>query len=382
MELTQTHFGKMNNHNFIEIGKGFELHGDFICAVPYGSGHINDTYAVSYNQSGTTVRYLYQRINDKIFQNVPQLMENIVRVTRHQQERIQAEGLDDASRRSLTVILSRDGLPYYRDRQGLFWRAYYFIENARTYDKIETVDQARQAASAFACFQKELVDLTGPRLHETIVDFHDTRKRYQKLQQAIADDHFDRAKDAQAEIAFFGERESVCGMILDAMAEGLVPERVTHNDTKLNNVMIDDATGKGICVIDLDTVMPGSALYDFGDMIRTATNPALEDEKDVNKVGMQFDMFCAIAESYLSEAHHFMTPTELQLLPMSARIITMEIGMRFLTDFLQGDIYFKTHRIGHNLDRCRTQIQMVRSIESQLVRMENWIKERSLACAY
>jgi hypothetical protein len=372
----------MKNHDFIEIGNAFELHGDFIRAVPYGSGHINDTFAVTYNQAGTIIRYLYQRINDKIFQNVPQLMENIVRVTRHQQERIRADGLDDVSRRSLTVILSRDGLPYYRDRQGHFWRAYYFIEKACTYDRIENVDQARQAASAFACFQKELVDITGSRLHETIPDFHNTRKRYQHLQKAIAADHFNRAKNATAEIAFFQERESACGIILDAMEQGLVPERVTHNDTKLNNVMIDDVTGKGICVIDLDTVMPGSVLYDFGDMIRTATNPALEDEKDIGKVGMQFEMFCAIAESYLAEASNFMTPTEHQLLPMSARIITMEIGIRFLTDYLQGDIYFKTHRDDHNLDRCRTQMEMVRSIESQLTDMENWLKERLPSCAF
>lgn len=371
----------MTNHDFSEIGNAFELFGDLLEAVPYGSGHINDTFAVTYNQAGTVVRYLYQRINDKIFQNVPQLMENIVRVTRHQRERIRAEGLADASRRSLTIILSRDGLPYYRDRQGHYWRAYYFIENARTYDQIETVDQARQAASAFACFQKELVDIPGTRLHETIPNFHDTRQRYQFLQQAIADDHFNRAKEAIEEIAFFRERESACGIILDAMEQGLVPERVTHNDTKLNNVMIDDKTGKGICVIDLDTVMPGSVLYDFGDMIRTATNPAMEDEKDLGKVEMKFDMFCAIAESYLAEASEFMTPTEVQLLPMSARIITMEIGIRFLTDYLQGDIYFKTHRDGHNRDRCRTQIQMVRSIEAQLNCMENWIKERSPTCA-
>lgn len=367
-------------HDFRAIGDAFGLHGEWVSASPYGSGHINDTYAVIYNQAGTNVRYIFQRINDRIFRNIPNLMDNILRVTKHQRERIHAEKLPDPSRRSLTVIPTRKGSPFHHDSDGYFWRAYYFIEKARTYDRIETLDQARAAAAAFACFQMELVDLPGERLHETIPDFHNTRRRYEHLETAIAADVMNRAAEAVEEIEFFRRCESDLDAILSAMSDGSVPERVTHNDTKLNNVMIDDRSGEGICVIDLDTVMPGSVLYDFGDMIRTATNSAPEDARDPGKVEMRMEMFEAIADAYLEEASAFLTPMERELLPMSGRIITLEIGIRFLTDFLSGDQYFKVHRNGHNLDRCRTQIQLARSIESNLVAMERYVQNKMPSC--
>lgn len=370
----------MSKIPFAQIGRSFGIAGECLGGEPYGSGHINDTFAVRYDQAGTIVRYIYQRINNRVFKNVPALMDNILRVTRHQNRNIQLNGMSDKSRRCLTVMIEESGLPFHIDNEGAYWRVYYFIEKARTYDRIESCEQARAAAAAFARFQKELVDLPGDRLHETIPDFHNTPKRFAALCEAIEKDKMGRAKKAEAEIAFFRERESFFGVVVGAMESGLVPERVTHNDTKLNNVMIDDQSGEGVCVIDLDTVMPGSALYDFGDMVRTGTNTGNEDELDLSKVSMDIEMFRALAESYLSEAVSFLTPTEIELMPASGRLITLEIGMRFLTDYLEGDQYFKVHREDHNLQRSRTQIALARSIENQFDEMDKIVKEGVTAC--
>jgi aminoglycoside phosphotransferase (APT) family kinase protein len=247
------------------------------------------------------------------------------------------------------------------DADGNFWRAYHFIENARTYDSVQSPAQAFQAAKAFGEFQRMLADLPAPRLHDTIPDFHHTPKRFAALERAIAADVAGRAILAKPEIDFALARKSICGVLLDA---GL-PERVTHNDTKINNVMLDDDTGEGICVIDLDTVMPGLVLYDFGDMVRTATSPGPEDERDLSKVNLQFPLFEALARGYLTSAAGFLTKEEKKHLAFSGKLITFEIGLRFLTDYLSGDTYFKVHREGHNLDRCRTQFKMVASIEQQ-----------------
>ena len=372
----------MSKIPFAQIGRAFGIAGECLGGEPYGSGHINDTFAVKYDQAGTVVRYIFQRINNRVFKDVPALMDNILRVTRHQSQKIQLNGLPDTSRRCLTVMLEESGQPFHVDNKGAYWRVYYFIEKARTYDRVESCEQARAAAAAFARFQKELVDLPGGRLYETIPDFHNTPKRFAALCDAIERDTLGRASKAEAEIAFFKGRESFFGVVMRAMESGSVPERVTHNDTKLNNVMIDDRSGEGVCVIDLDTVMPGSALYDFGDMVRTGTNTANEDELDLSKVSMDVEMFRALAESYLSEAVSFLTPTELELLPASGQLITMEIGMRFLTDYLEGDHYFKVHREDHNLQRCRTQIALARSIESQMSLMETIVKGGVEACAF
>jgi len=299
-----------------------------------------------------------QRINHLIFKNPAALMENIQRVTAHLAQR--TAGQSDPSRRVLTLIPARDGQSYYRDGEGNHWRAYIFIEKARTFDAVETPRQALQAARAFGQFQKLLADLPAPRLHDTIADFHHTPKRFAVLEKAIEADAANRARLAKAEIAFALNHKANTSVLLDAP----LPERVTHNDTKFNNVMLDDTTGEGICVIDLDTVMPGLALYDFGDMVRTTTSPAKEDERDLSKVTMQFPMFEALARGYLSAAD-FLTPAEKKFLAFSGKLITLEIGLRFLTDFLAGDTYFKVHREGHNLDRCRTQFKLVESIEQQ-----------------
>lgn len=351
----------------------FDIPGDFIFAMPYGSGHINDTYAVDFSQGGADIRYIFQRINHNIFKNPPMLMDNIQRVTRHIRHKI--NGIPDCSRHTLTVITSLDGQPFARDEQGNYWRVYVFIEKALSYDVIESPAQAYQAARAFGEFQKDLVDLPGPRLHETIPDFHNTPKRYDTLELAINNDIANRAASCAAEIDFAMSRRKEAGMLIELLNNKQIPERITHNDTKLNNVLIDNLSGEGICVIDLDTVMPGLIHYDFGDMVRTSTSPAAEDELCLDKVHMQFDMFEALLRGYLSSAGDFLTPLEKELLPFSAKLITLEIGVRFLTDYLQNDCYFKIKRQNHNLDRCRTQFKLVQSIESQNQRMTQLLNQ-------
>ena len=305
------------------------------------------------------VRYIFQRINHNIFKTPVALMENVQRVTAHLAGR--ADGQLDHSRRALTLVSTRAGDAYHRDGEGSYWRCYLFIERAKTYDAVNSPQQAFQAAQAFGQFQKMLADLPLPRLHDTIPDFHHTPKRFANLEKAILTNKASQVSLAKAEIDFALKRKSICSVLLDAK----LPERVTHNDTKFNNVMLDNATGEGICVIDLDTVMPGLALYDFGDMVRTATSPVREDEQDLSKVTMQFPMFEALVRGYLSSAGEFLTPAEKKFLAFSGKLITFEIGLRFLTDYLEGDAYFKVHRDGHNLDRCRTQFKLVESIEQQ-----------------
>lgn len=355
-------------HDVRAVAQHFQIHGEFLGDEPYGSGHINDTYCARFDQGGAPVRYVLQRINHNIFKNPVALMANIQRVTAHLGAK--TAGQSDASRRVLTLIPARDGAAYHRDADGNHWRAYIFIEKARTFDAVESTEQAFKAAKAFGQFQKLLADLPAPRLNDTIPDFHHTPKRFAALEQAIRADAANRAKLCQAEIDFALRHKAICSVLLD---ENL-PERVTHNDTKFNNVMLDDATGEGICVIDLDTVMPGLALYDFGDMVRTTTSPAKEDERDLSKVTMQFPMFEALARGYLSAAGGFLTPAEKKFLPFSGKLITFEIGLRFLTDFLSGDVYFKVHREGHNLDRCRTQFKLVESIEQQEEKMNKLVE--------
>ena len=344
-------------HNVQAIAQRFQIYGDFLDAAPYGSGHINDTYCLSYNQSGARTRYILQRINHNIFKNPPALMENVQRVTAHLGAK--SAGEPSASRRVPVLVPTHENTSFSQDEQGNFWRSYLFIEDARTYDTVETPRQAFEAARAFGRFQKLLADLPAPRLHDTIPDFHHTPKRFAALEKAIEADAANRAALAKSEIEFALKRKPIAGALLEA---GL-PERVTHNDTKLNNVMLDDKTGEGICVIDLDTVMPGLALYDFGDMVRTTTSPAREDERDLTKVALQFPMFEALARGYLASASEFLAPVEKRWLAFSGKLITFEIGIRFLADFLAGDKYFKVSREHHNLDRCRTQFRLVELIE-------------------
>ena len=352
------------NHDVRAVAGQFQIYGQFRSAESYGSGHINDTYCLEFDQAGIATRYILQRINHAIFKQPVELMENIQRVTAHLAAKM--NGDPDLNRRVLTLIPTKDGRHFHRDTGGNYWRAYLFIERARSYDAVESPQQAFEAAKAYGLFQKLLADLPAPRLHDTIPDFHHTPKRFAALVKAIESDIANRAQEARAEIDFALKRTSMTGVLINAN----LPERVTHNDTKFNNVMLDEVTGEGVCVVDLDTLMPGLALYDFGDMVRTATSPAKEDEQNLTLVKLQFPMFEALVRGYMASAGGFLTPAEKKLLVFSGKLITFEIGIRFLADFLNGDIYFKVHRKAHNLHRCRTQFKLVESIEQQEEQME------------
>ncbi len=354
------------------VAAQFQFRGKAVDFVPYGNGHINDTYLVTCNGASTPARYVLQHINGHVFHSPIALMQNIERVTAHLSAQVAGE--PDHARLALTLIPAHDGRNWYEDAQGETWRAYRFIENARSYETATSAEQAFQAAEAFGRFQQQLASLPAPRLHETIPDFHHTPKRFAALEQAIAADVKGRAALAKTEIDFALAHQSITGVLIEASHQADLPERITHNDTKFNNVLLDDATGESLCVVDLDTVMPGLALYDFGDMVRTTTSPAEEDEQDLSKVTMQFPLFESLVRGYLATAGGFLTETEKKFLAFSGKLITFEIGIRFLTDHLNGDTYFKIHREGHNLDRCRTQFKLVESIEMQEEKMNRLVE--------
>lgn len=362
-----------SKHDIRAITSMFDLRADFVSASVYGSGHINDTYCAWFDQAGQRVRYVVQRINHNVFKQPVQLMENVDRVTRHALATLHAEGNREAYRRTLTCIPSLDGKPYATDAGGNVWRVYPFIERARGYDELETNEQAYQAARAFGEFQKLAATLGGGRLHETIPNFHHTPKRLEALEAAIAADSAGRVAEVSGEIAFARARAADCARITDLIAAGKIPERVTHNDTKLNNVLLDDVTAEGVCVIDLDTTMPGSALYDFGDMVRTAALTTREDDPDPANIGVRLDRFEALVKGYLSTAT-FLNEHEVANLAFAGKLLTLECGIRFLTDYLQGDVYFKITRPTHNIDRCRNQFAFVKAIEDKMVEMEEIVK--------
>ncbi len=356
------------------ICAAFDCAGTWISSCPIPSGHINDTYCSEFDESGRRVKYVNQRINHLVFREPELLMENIERVTRFARERITAAGGDPA-RETLTIVPTRDGRTYHRTPEGTYWRMFNYIDGARTYDRVEDVRHVYAASKAFGRFQEMLASLPGGRLHETIPDFHHTRKRYDAFLAAVEFDPAGRAAGVKPEIDFVRTREKDVGLVVDGLSSGRIPERVTHNDTKLNNVMIDNRTGEGICVIDLDTVMPGSVLYDFGDSVRLGAATAAEDEQDLGQVGFDIGMFDRLAAGYLEAVRGFLVPAETDLLAFSAKLLTLECGIRFLTDHLKGDVYFKIHRPGHNLDRARTQFKMVAEMERQMGAMDAVVRK-------
>lgn len=362
-------------NNILLITQKFQLYGELTGAELFSSGHIHDTYVATYNQGGTPVKYVIQRINNHVFKEPAKLMHNMVRILEHIRVKLISSDESDFSRKVLSLIPTRDGQQYYNDGAENFWRVFVYIERARTFDIIETEEMAFEAAKAFGHFQKLLVDLPKPRLHETIPDFHNTPKRFATLLSAVENDVCDRAKSVKKEIEFCLKHKAVTEVLLNLHAKGDIPERVTHNDTKINNVMLDNNTGKGVCVLDLDTVMPGLTLYDFGDMMRTATNPAQEDEADLSKVNMQMPMFEAIARGFLESTSDMLNKSEKEHLAFGGILITLEVGIRFLTDHLLGDTYFKIHRRNQNLDRARAQFKLVESMESQRDAMNAFIQK-------
>lgn len=362
--------------NLKEVTDAFCFEGVLKECVPYGSGHINDTYRLTYCQDEVSGRYILQRMNKSIFTKPVELMENVSGVTSWLKKKILENG-GDAKRETLNLVETKDGNSYYVDSQGEYWRAYYFIEHAICYDMVKNEDDFYQSAVAFGHFQRLLADYPAETLHETIVNFHNTVDRFQKFQKAVKEDVCGRASEVQDEIQFVLEREALAHTLCNLQEQGKLPLRVTHNDTKLNNIMIDEATGKAICVIDLDTVMPGLSVNDFGDSIRFGASTGAEDEKNLSKVSFDIHLYEVYVKGFIEGCAGALTDLELDMLPMGAILMTFECGMRFLTDYLEGDHYFKIHREGHNLDRCRTQFKLVRDMEEKLPQMNAIVRKYS-----
>lgn len=344
------------------IVEAFDLSGRAVAAMPFGSGHINDTFLLTLEHSGPTQRCLLQRINDSVFADVPALMSNIQRVCDHLRQRLIADNARDIDRRVLHLVGARDGRSFVLDDRGRYWRVYRFIARSHSLDTVQSPQQAYTAARAFGEFQRQLVDLPAPSLHQTIPHFHDSPRRYAAFEAALAADSHRRAATAGREIDWAMAHCDLAGALIALHQKSLVPLRITHNDTKISNLLLDDATREAMCVIDLDTVMPGLSLYDFGDLARSSLSLTAEDEPDISKVAVRMPIFDALVRGYIDGAGAFLSPIEIQSLPLAAEVMTYTIGLRFLTDYLRGDVYYKTHRPNHNLDRCRTQIALIDSM--------------------
>ena len=332
--------------------------------VRYGQGHINDTFCVVCQpQEGDCIRYILQGLSSAAFPHPEELMENFIGITSYLKEKIIANG-GDVSRETLSLVKTRDGKDFYTDSNGKVWRLTPFIENTDCFQSA-TPELFEASARAFGRFQYMLQGYPAHTLHETIMNFHNTEDRYAKFLAALEADKHDRAKDIPGEIQFVLDRKADCSVALQALRDGKLPLRVTHNDTKLNNILIDRDTHEGICVIDLDTTMPGLSINDFGDSIRFGANHSKEDEKDLSKVNFDIELYEAYTRGFLEGAKGSLTAAELEYLPWGARLMTLECGIRFLTDYLDGDHYFRIHYADQNLDRCRTQFKLVKDMEEQ-----------------
>ena len=340
----------------------------------YGQGHINDTYCICCGEgNGISRKYILQRLSSAAFPRPDKLMENFVGITTYLRKVVKAEG-GDPERETLRLVPTGDGQPYYTDRSGKAWRITNFIENTDCHQSA-TAELFEASARAFGRFQHMLRDYPAQTLHETIVKFHDTEDRFAKFEAALAADALGRAKDISEDIRFVLERKADCSVSAQAMRDGILPLRVTHNDAKLNNILFDRTTGEGICIIDLDTTMPGLSINDFGDSIRFGANHAKEDEKDLGKVEFDIELYEVYVRGFLQGAQGSLTPAELEYLPWGARLMTLECGIRFLTDYLEGDHYFHTDYPQQNLDRTRTQFKLVKDMEEQFDEMFRVVKK-------
>ncbi|MBQ9761412.1 MAG: aminoglycoside phosphotransferase family protein [Clostridia bacterium] len=337
---------------------------------PYGNGHINDTYLVTTAEK----RYILQRMNTVVFPKPEELMQNILGVTDHIRKKVTEAGLP-SDRATLTVVATRDGKDFYRDSTDGYWRVYDFVEGTVARDAVENAEDFYICAKAFGEFQQYMADYPAEQLFETIRDFHNTPKRYENLMNAVARDRCGRVSSVHREILFARARECFCHTLEDAHLCDRIPLRVTHNDTKLNNILFDAQTGAATCVIDLDTVMPGYSVNDFGDSIRFGANTAAEDETDLSRVSLDLTLFEAYARGFLEGCGGRLTETEIEMLPVGAVMMTLECGMRFLTDYLEGDVYFKIHRPTHNLDRARNQFALVVDMERKMSKMKAIVRK-------
>ena len=362
---------KHTNSLVFEIGDHFQLDGSIGSAEVHGNGNVNDTFLLFCKKGDILNRYTLQRINHEVFKNPEGLMENFSRVTKHLQTKID---LEKSSRQCLCVIPSKDGRSFYKDSNGNYWRVTKFVDGGRSYEVPENIQQAYEAAKAFGEFQSKLADLPGGPLIDTIPDFHNTRMRFENFRLAVEKDQLNRVSEVTDLIEFALGHENLS----DRIKCDDFPMRVVHNDTKLNNVLLHKTSGEGMCVVDLDTVMSGCALHDFGDLVRTAACSAFEDEVDLEKVKFQPKVFGAIVEGYLETAGNMLEQSEIDHLAMAPQVITYELGLRFLADYLDGDLYFKVKRPGHNIDRTRAQFKLLSSMEDHVGEMEAIVRQCSL----
>ena len=358
-----------------EVLEAFDFGAVVVGAVRFGQGHINDTFVVhTQPENECCRRYILQRMSSAAFKRPDQLMENIIGVTEYLGREIAKHG-GDRSREAMEVLRPRNGEPFYTDKDGGAWRVYPFVERTVCYQSAESAELFAASGRAFGRFQRLLRDYPAETLHETIPNFHNTEDRLSKFKAALVADPLGRAKDCGPEIQFVLDREADCSVALNAMREGKLPLRVTHNDTKLNNVLMDEETQEGTCIIDLDTVMPGLVIYDFGDSIRFGANHSAEDERDLSKVNLDTDLFSVYTAAFLEGAGGSLSNEEIAYLPWGAKLMTLECGIRFLTDYLDGDHYFHISREAQNLDRCRTQFKLVADMEARWAELEAIVRQ-------
>lgn len=359
----------MNNENTLSICSKFDIPSKMTSAKLFGNGHINSTFLVTLENGE---RYVLQNINTYVFKNPEQLMDNVFEVTSFVASSLIKNG-EDADRGTLSFVKTKDGKKFYTDSDGKAWRMYKYIDKVTAYDSAEKDGLLYEAAAAFGKFQRSLGDYPAEKLYETIPDFHNTAARYKVFEEAVSLDAAGRAQSVKKEIDTLRKYADRASIITEALGNGDIPVRVTHNDTKLNNVLIDDATGKGICVIDLDTVMPGSLLYDFGDSVRFAANHTAEDDEDLSNVWLDLSLFEEFSKGFLFGIGDAITEKEKSLLPMSVFVLTYELALRFMTDYLNGDVYFKLKYPEHNIVRTRAQIRLMEDIDEKLGEMQDII---------
>ena len=357
-----------------KVISAFNLEGELQECIVFGNGHINDTFRLTFETEQGTRRYILQKMSSVVFKKPVELMENISNVTAWLKKKIRENG-GDTERETLNLVMTEEGLPYHVDKEGEYWRVYKFIEGATCYDAVKNDDDFYQSAVAFGHFQRLLADYPAETLHETIPNFHNTPDRMRIFREAVQRDECGRVAGVQEEIRFIEEHEKLSHVLYDLLEEGKLPLRVTHNDTKLNNIMIDDATGKAVCVIDLDTVMPGLSAHDFGDSIRFGASTGAEDERDLSKISCDLHLYEVYTKGFIEGCGGALTEIELDMLPWGAVLMTFENGIRFLTDYLEGDHYFKIHRDGQNLDRCRTQLKLVSDMEEKMQQMQQIVNK-------
>jgi hypothetical protein len=370
MPINKSWLSMSSASDLVNIFRKFDVEGRYLAAYPFGTGHIHDTYKI---ETGEGFRdLLLQKLNNNIFRDIPGLQENIYRVTNHIRNKLLLEGESDIERKCLTVIKSKEGRTWFRDDNGDYWRMFFFIPDHRSYDVVQNKSQAYEGGKAIGLFQSLLSDMPGPSLNVTIPFFHDIEKRLDTFHSVLKKDPVSRVENVKEEINFVLRREEEMKTILKLGRKGEIPLRVTHNDTKFNNILLDE-NDRALCLIDLDTVMPGYVHYDFGDSIRTVANTAAEDEEDLSQVSMNVDLYESFSRGYLEQVKNVLNKTEIDYLAYAPSLMTFIMGLRFLTDYISGDIYYKIHKPNHNILRARAQFRLVECFENQIDTMKSLI---------